>query len=131
MNLFGNFGMIWGYFINLIISSEEWRFGLVIEICFIMSHVLFLSFIPNMYFDKDLFLDEIDKNNEDIFVYKKEFFDENINIIDEKTDNKNEKEDNNENINKSKNNDDKDQNENIEKKRNKKYRKSFFKTYYM
>ena len=116
INLFGNFGMIWGYLINLIISSEEWRFELVIEICFVMSHVLFLSFIPNIYFDKDLFLDENDKNNEDIFVYKKEFFDANINLIDEKTDNKNEKEDNNENINKSKNKDDKNQNENIKKK---------------
>ena len=98
MNLFGNIGMIWGYFINLFISSEEWRFGLVIEIIIIMSHVLFLCCIPNMYFDKYLILDESDKKNEDIFIYKKDFFNLEMSFsTSEKSESENEKEDNKEN----------------------------------
>ena len=55
VNLSGNLGMLWGYLINLIIGSENWKLGILTEICCIMTLVFILLLLPDKYFIKDMY----------------------------------------------------------------------------
>lgn len=55
MGLSGAFGYVWGYLINIIISSVHWRFGLTLETIGMGICLFILFFIERAYFDNDFF----------------------------------------------------------------------------
>jgi predicted MFS family arabinose efflux permease len=55
VNLSGNLGMLWGYLINLIIGTENWKLGILTEIACIMTLVFILLLVPDVYLNKDMY----------------------------------------------------------------------------
>lgn len=53
MNLSGTVGGVWGYLINIFITSKKWRFGLSIETMLIMTCVVILILTPGKYLNKE------------------------------------------------------------------------------
>ena len=62
----GNLGMIWGYIIDIIIGSKNWKYGLLSESIFIIFITLILIFFPEKYYQKNIFFltHKNEKNNE-------------------------------------------------------------------
>ena len=61
--LSGTLGMVWGYIVNIIVGSDKWRYGFLIEIVIELISVVILIIIPGKYFDKNLFFFEHNQEN--------------------------------------------------------------------
>lgn len=78
ISLSGQLSMLWGYVLNLVTDPKNWTEGLRIEFGLMLSILIILCFIPNLYFSHNLFFktkseeevaEKVDERLDSVFAY--------------------------------------------------------------